>query len=293
MKEVRTMKRSAIVLALAAVTAAIALSGADADGVQGPSPGITTGWEGVLSPEGKVRYITIENGRNTIVEVVQVRGGRVLRWRAIRGLFGSPLIAYDGTAGGLSGDGKTLVLASFPTVPSKSASSPPSNDVVSRFPVLSTRNLALRAMIRLRGSWAYDAVSPDGSTLFLIEYAGTGPNASYRVRAFDVEANRLLARAIVDRKIGERLMRGQPVTRATSSDGRWAYTLYARTKKEPFVHALDTVRKQAFCIDLPLELGQQRQMGLRLALANGDLSVRNGSMTVVVVNTKTFEVTTS
>jgi hypothetical protein len=287
------MTRSVIVLALAAVTAAIALGGANADGAQGPSPGITTGWEGVLSPKGKVRYITIGNGRNTLVEVVQVRGGRVLRWRAIRGLFGSPLIAYDGTAGGLSGDGKTLVLASFPTVPSKSASSQPSNGVVSRFPILSTRNLALRAMINLRGSWAYDALSPDGSTLFLIQYAGTGSNASYRVRAFDVEANRLLPGAIVDRKIGERLMRGQPVTRATSSDGRWAYTLYARTKKEPFVHALDTVRKQAFCIDLPLDLGQQRQTGLRLALVNGDLSVRNGSKTVAVVNTKSFEVTTS
>jgi hypothetical protein len=71
-------------------------------------------------------------------------------------------------------------------------------------------------------------------------------------------------------------MDGQPVTRATSSDGRWAYTLYAREKNDPFVHALDTVRREAFCVDLPLRLAQPRQMELRLRLT------RDGSTLSVV-----------
>jgi hypothetical protein len=44
-------------------------------------------------------------------------------------------------------------------------------------------------------------------------------------------------------------MQGFAVTRTTSRDGRWAYTLYAGN--ENFVHALDTVGGKAFCIDVP------------------------------------------
>jgi hypothetical protein len=75
------------------------------------------------------------------------------------------------------------------------------------------------------------------------------------------------------------------------SDGRWAYTLYARTSKEPFVHALDTVRRRAYCIDLPLDLKRAQQMTLRLRL-RGDrtLEVRQGRDTVAAVDTRTFVV---
>ena len=86
-------------------------------------------------------------------------------------------------------------------------------------------------------------------------------------------------------------MRGWSVTRKTSSNGRWAYTLYARAKKEPFVHALDTVRRQAYCIDLPLDLTRPDQMSLRLALrADRMLEVRQGRDTVAAVDTRTLVV---
>ena len=87
-------------------------------------------------------------------------------------------------------------------------------------------------------------------------------------------------------------MGGEPVTRATSSDGRWAYTLYARQKREPFVHALDTVRQEAFCIDLPLRLPQPKQMELRLKLTDrgGSLSVRQGRTSLAAIDTRSFAV---
>ena len=44
-------------------------------------------------------------------------------------------------------------------------------------------------------------------------------------------------------------MTGVPVTRTSSLDGRWAYTLYD-SQEHPFVHALDTARRTAVCIDL-------------------------------------------
>ena len=46
-------------------------------------------------------------------------------------------------------------------------------------------------------------------------------------------------------------MRGYPLTRVASPDGRWAYTLYDGGGKHPFVHALDTLEGRAVCIDLP------------------------------------------
>ena len=89
-------------------------------------------------------------------------------------------------------------------------------------------------------------------------------------------------------------MGGQPVARASSTRGRWAYTLYARRGDEPFVHALDTVKREAFCIDLPLHLGYGSAVGAgpRARLAHGkSLSVlRNGRGEVAAIDTSTWKV---
>jgi len=67
------------------------------------------------------------------------------------------------------------------------------------------------------------------------------------VRAYDLAARRLLPEPVVDpREPGEK-MQGLPMTRATSADGRFAYTLYERPRGAPFIHALDTVRGSAAC----------------------------------------------
>jgi hypothetical protein len=151
--------------------------------------------------------------------------------------------------------------------------------------VLSTRTLRPRRLFELRGSWSYDAISPDGSLVYLVEHLSAGQRPRYRVRLFDLADGRLLPGAIVDRVESETVMRGQPVTRVTSADGRWAYTLYARRRQEPFVHALDTARREAFCIDLPLSLGQQKQMGLRLRLAGrSELRVIQGRVSLAKID---------
>jgi hypothetical protein len=239
---------------------------------------VLTGGQGVVAPDGKVRYIALTTGRQTIVSFVRLPSGQVHQWRQLPGYFGVPVIALDGTTDGVSGDGRTLVLAS------------PTGGDITQFAVIDTKTLKLRRMT-FRGLWSYDAISPDGSVLYLIQYTEIGPSISYRVRAYDLAARRLLARPIVDSEIGERLMRGWSVTRKTSSDGRWAYTLYARAKKEPFVHALDTVRRQAYCIDLPLDLKRPAQMALRLGLRDDRmLEVRQGRDTVAALDTRTMTV---
>lgn len=274
------MKR---MFALVMTVAAVTVAGAQANGSP-YSPGLVYGWNGVGAQNGGLRFVAFGMPKSSIVAAVRARDGHVVRSAVIRGFYGVPLVSYDGTAGGLSGDGESLVLASYGPLPGEAGKT--------RLVVLNTKTLAVVRFVVLRGSWSYDAVSPDGSMLYLVEHISAGQNPRYRVRSYDLRANRLIPGAIVDRIEREAVMGGQPVTRATSSDGRWAYTLYARAKSEPFVHALDTVRRQAFCIDLPLRLGQARQMGLRLRLVGDDrrLVVRAGARTVADVDTRTFQV---
>lgn len=268
------MRRALLVLTITALTV-VGASGAGAAG--GGPVTVLLGGKGIVAPDGKTRYVALTTGRQTILSIVRVRGGNVVGWRMMPGYFGVPIVAIDGTTDGISRDGRKIVLAT------------PTGGKTTQFALIDTKTLR-RQRITLRGSWSFDAISPDATTIFLVQYSGTGPSASYRVRAYDVAARRLLPNPIVDRTVGEKLMIGQAVTRATTGDGRWAYTLYAKPKY-PFVHALDSVNRKALCIDLPLGLSKAKQMGLRLRLRGGRmLEIQNGRKTIAAVNTHTFEV---
>lgn len=247
------------------------------------SPGLA-GWDGVVGPEGSVRFVTLGAGSRTNVARIDLRTGRVTGSRLVRGQYGVPIVTYDGTTGGLSGDGRTLVIASYGPLPGSPG--------VTRFLPLRTGILRPGRVIELQGSWSFDAVSPDGSRLYLVEHLAGPPNPRYRVRVFDIAAHRLLEQSVIDKAASEAIMRGEPATRATSADGRWAYTLYARQKRAPFVHALDTARRQAYCIDLPLALGRAAQMQLRMRLraADRELVIRRAGAVASVMDTKTFVV---
>jgi hypothetical protein len=110
------------------------------------------------------------------------------------------------------------------------------------------RRLVVRRLIPLRGDFSFDAISPDGRTMYLIEYSPRD-FTNYAVRAYDLRAGRLLSRPVVDPDEAGEPMTGVPVSRTTGPDGRWAYTLY-QSAEHPFVHALDTERRTAVCIDL-------------------------------------------
>ncbi len=269
---------------LAALVVAIALVGAGGTGANGSpySPGLAYGWAGVGAQSGSVRFVAFGMPKSTIVAAVRARDGRVLRSASVKGYYGVPLVAYDGTSGGLSGDGRSLVLSSYGPQPGTVGKT--------SFVVLSSKTLKPRLRIVLSGSWSFDAVSPSGSTLYLVEHISAGLNPRYRVRILDVAGGGRLGGAIVDRLENEEVMGGEPVTRATSAGGRWAYTLYAREKDEPFVHALDTVRREAFCIDLPLDLREPKQRALRLRLAGPSLDVRMGRKSLATIDTASFKV---
>ena len=262
------------------VVSAIAVGSAGANGSP-YSPGLVYGWPGVGEKNGQ-RLVAFGMPKSTIVAAVRARDGQVLRSRVVRGFYGVPLVAYDGTAGGLSGDGTSLVLSSYGPQPGTAGKT--------RFVVLNAKTLTARRTFVLDGSWSFDAISPTGSTLFLTEHVRAGDDPLYRVRPLDTRTG-LLRGPIVDRLENEGEMGGTPVARAASSEGRWAYTLYARRGDHPFVHALDTDKREAYCIDLPLRLDFNRQSSLRLGLSGRTLSVRLYSgRRLATVDTATWEV---
>ena len=279
-----TLHRLAVVLTLSIATAAVVTAAAAGDG--GPSPGITLGGTGVSGSGGALRYVAIPTERGTLVEAIRVRDGRVLRWNVIRGLLlGVPLVANDGSAGGLSHDLKTLILASY------AGRVDPGGAGVTRFAVFDTGRFRVVRTVTLRGSYSFDAVAPDASTLYVIQYTSAQDWNRYRVRAYDLVRGRLLARAIVDKRDPAEAMSGAPLTRVTSADGGWVYTLYSSSTGSPFIHALDARHRRAFCIDLPRLVPPDALLHLRMSLSRDGIVLTQPLVgRLAVVDTASFAV---
>jgi hypothetical protein len=265
-----------LVLVAAVIVALAMTASAAADGL--PVLGIDVGSQGVAG--GGERFVTINDGKTTLVERIPRNGGRVLGWRRIAGTFTIPAVAYDSSASGLSSDGSTLVLIeprkSFPRS-------------LTTFAVLDARNLRLERRFSLHGDFSFDAISQRGRKMFLINYTSPADPTRYTVRAYDLRAYSLLSKPVVDPAERSDKMRGSPITRMLSADGRWAYTLYDGAGGKPFVHALDTGTSRAHCIDLPMLAGNQKLWSLRFSRGPGaQIRLGTAGETFAVVDTSTF-----
>jgi uncharacterized protein (TIGR03382 family) len=271
------MRRSIMLLGVAAIFAGAVASATRADGL--PILTEDAGLTGIATNTG-FRYVTIGERNLTVVARIGPRQ-RVVAARFLPQRFTIPAVAYDGSPGGLSADGKTLVLirprVSFPQAQTSLV-------------ILDARSFRVHRPLTLRGDFSYDAISPDGSTLYFIQYTSRTDPTRYAVRAFDVASGKLIPGTIVDKSEPDEDMHGNPITRVTSPNGRWAYTLYDGNGAKPFVHALDTVGMQARCIDLDALAGNRNLSNMRLRLDNGTLTVTSGSKAMLAVDTATFRV---
>ncbi len=250
----------------------------------GPWPGLASS---ITASDGSVRYAAKASGSSTRVTATRARDGRVLRVGRVAGAFGVPAVTIAGAPGGLSADGRTLVLSQPPNF-----QTPPKS---TRFVVLSATTLRPIRVVSLRGDFGFDALSPDSHTLYLIQHRSID-DASYAVRAYDLRAGKLLAGAIVDKSETDQTMRGFPVARATSGDATWVYTFYNRNGREPFIHALNTRERYAICVDLPWQGSADAIWTASLELS-GDgrqllVKMPNGA-TAATVDTQTLRVVAS
>jgi hypothetical protein len=184
--------------------------------------------EGVLSADGR-RYVT-----RTFA--VGGPGTRVIRYAAATGRKLDSWIAPGpySDVGAVSASGRFAALVAG-----------------DRDPHVTIVDLDRRSVLRtvdLKGQWQVDALSRDGSRLYLLEYT---TNGSYRVRA-DVAGQGLLPGPITDPSESEP-MTGMPWSSIGTPDGRWQLTLFVKTaenRNEAFIHALSLDRAEAKCIDL-------------------------------------------
>jgi hypothetical protein len=250
---------------VALLVTALALSVAACAGAVGPSfPDVN----GALTA-AEVTYVTSAHASaTTLAKRVE---GRVVARVVLPGAFGIPMITLNGAHGGLSPDGRTLVLGS-------NVRPDGTLRTRSRFAVVSTARLALVRTISLPGDYSFDALSPHGDSLFLIHHLTSSGGARYQVRAYDLRTGALLPGVIADKRQAGWLMAGYPVARATSRDGRWVYTLYQQADNYPFVHALDTVTRTAVCIGLPWQWAGAAQ-GEAISSANMHVGGRTLTIT--------------
>jgi dipeptidyl aminopeptidase/acylaminoacyl peptidase len=244
----------------------------------GPWPGVANS---VTDQQSGVRYAITRSQDATTIRAL--RGDTVIATGKVDGHWGIPAVTSVGQAGGLSPNGKTLVLSTPPTYAGLRSES--------QLLLLATRTLTLEKTVTLAGEFGYDAISPDSRTLYLLQHVSTHDLISYRVRAYDLRQDRLLKRVIVAKGETE-TMRGWPVSRATSRTGAWVYTLYHRESGAPFIHALNTAQRYAVCIDLTWQPAADEAWTVRLKLSTDGrtLLVRQSGATVSTVDTKTFRV---
>ena len=266
------------------VVLACLLGGAGAaSGDGGPGPGVAFGWAGIT--HGNMRYVAVPTPSWTTVEAIQRDGGKVMGMLNLEGAWGIPLVAYDGTTGGLLSDGRTLLLAD--------ANAGPYLRSQSLFTFVDVKKMHQLQTLTLRGDFSFDALSPDGHYLYLIEHTTAKDLTQYRVRAYDLKERRLLPKIVADRRSWDTTMSGTAITRL-SSDG-WAYTLYGGSSSLPFIHALDTRHVSAVCINMPWKYQPDNIWSYRLRTdGDGHLVVRGPhGRALVTVDRQSFRVLSS
>jgi hypothetical protein len=273
-------RRSGVAALASAVTLGVIASSA---GAAGPVPGVLQGGPGI-AVAGNAHVVATKLGARTRVQLIRDRDRVVLRTRVLPGTLGVPQITFSGVVEGTWATGRRLMLST--SIYDSSAST--------RFVVVDTRTLEVVRTIALPGAFAFDALSPDGKRLYLTQFPnGVNGPIRYVVRSLIVATGRLEPGAIVDKtEPGER-MAGIPMARAWSREGGSAYTLYNGLESHAFVHALDTTKRSARCIDLPWSGDAQSGLErIRMAVdPNGVLVLSQPGVGVLArIDTRTFEV---
>lgn len=236
----------------------------------------------LVGPNRGAHYVAVSTSSFETALITIGKDGSVWNWPSFVGSYGIPMVTTR-DPGGLSRDGSTLFLQS-----TNYGAGPTS------FIVVNTRRMAMKDTFSLNGWYAFDALSPDGKTLYLTRHLNTTTGYSrYVVRAYDLTRDRLLPGRIADRTQRSWVMQGDAMTRTTSADGRWVYTLYANTGGYPFIHALDTVRGTAHCIGLPWKSADQNAMAnVALTLHGSRLAVHwQSGRPWLNLDTRTWRVT--
>ena len=225
------MKRST----LAVLVVILLCSPATASGDGPPVTSLPAGPGGVVEHDGTNRLVALPAATETIVAMSRVRGGQIRRALSLAGRWGVPVITEDGGAGGVSADSKTLVLFRLATgIPAQALD------------LLDPRSALVlgRPHRQPEGRVSFDALSPDGRWLYLVQQLSVRNRASYAVRAYDTERGRLMPEPVVDPREPDEPLLGFPTH---ACDGRkWALGVHpVRRRARPPLHTRTRHRRRA------------------------------------------------
>ena len=255
----------------------------------------------VASPNGAVFY-GLEGSSPTTLRWTDAKTGRSITQLTLPGAY-----AFASETGpaptGFSPNGRWLVLVG-------------DTGAKSSFAIVDTSLVRLAAYAEVPGPFTYDAISDDGTSLYLIEkitpeaareLPGVNAAYGYRVRVYDVPAGKMSETLVVDVKLAaatdannaetrvDGIMSGIYQSSVPSRDGRWNFSFYYNPARGPFIHVLHLDSRSAFCIlDLPIVSGgNEKRLGWSLALtpSGKTLYAVNGPLGLVsVIDATTLKV---
>ncbi len=193
-----------------------------------------------IQPDWGRMIATERDGARTVVDNLVVQPGFGGPSTAVDGAWRLPTIGPDPIPVGVSANGKTVVLVE---------DGAPASSGTTRFAILDKGVGDPARVIALKGHFDYDALSPDGKTLYVVEHLDADAGGAYQVRAVDVATGRLQDEVVADKRNIDEQMAGYPLAQLRRDDGS-VFTLY-RGLEHPFIHALNTTEGWALCIDLP------------------------------------------
>ena len=193
-----------------------------------------------IQPDWGRMIATERDGARTVVDNLVVQPGFGGPSTAVDGAWRLPTIGPDPIPVGVSANGKTVVLVE---------DGAPASSGTTRFAILDKGVGDPARVIALKGHFDYDALSPDGKTLYVVEHLDADTGGAYQVRAVDVATGRLQDEVVADKRNIDEQMAGYPLAQLRRDDGS-VFTLY-RGLEHPFIHALNTTEGWALCIDLP------------------------------------------
>ncbi|HSS94080.1 MAG TPA: hypothetical protein VLR46_08825 [Candidatus Dormibacteraeota bacterium] len=191
-----------------------------------PSPG----WTHLYALKGDT-LVDLDPLTGTALNQIRLRGSNYML----------PPATLSGVPGGLSPNGRWLVLESF----DRDSNGVPT---ATHLLLVDTTYMAQPRPIDLAGFYQFDAVNNAGTSVYLIEYLSTG---QYFVRFFNVPLGALDPTIVFDKSDGSAAMAGVRLSGVASHDGSWLYSVYVRPDKSAFIHALSLDNPIAFCLDLP------------------------------------------
>ena len=230
------------------LTVALSLAGTACTGVADPEQAATRPSEAAASPSAPTRaapapetvlrsaagrqYQIRVTGDWTTVTALGPHGEPQLQTFGALGRYAAPQVVPGGPLEGSSPDGRWLVLEAQTPAPQET----------SNFLVLTSELQREHEPVVLPGHFTFDAWSPSGDVLYLVEHKPPAGSGHYVVRAYDMKTQSLRPQPVADKRNLEEEMAGQPVARAATADGVVVATLCMRPAHDdehgPFVHVL-------------------------------------------------------